>query len=239
MSGHSKWATTKRAKAVVDAKRGTIFTKMSNLISIAARKGGDPEINFQLRLAIDKAREANMPKDNIERAIKRGTGEGGGGPIEELVYEGIGPAQSQFIIRVLTDSRNRAAATIRHIFSKYGGSLGAVMWNFELKGVLMISKEVWLETKLDWDEFLLEGLEAGVEDGLVEDEGMVIYTKPENFAQAKKWLEEKKISTALAEIEYVAKEKITLSESDHEKVTNFIEALEGDEDVSDYFTNIH
>ena len=239
MSGHSKWATTKRAKAVVDAKRGTIFTKMSNLISIAARKGGDPEINFQLRLAIDKAREANMPKDNIERAIKRGTGEGGGGPIEELVYEGIGPAQSQFIIRVLTDSRNRAAATIRHIFSKYGGSLGAVMWNFELKGVLMISKEVWLETKLDWDEFLLEGLEAGVEDGLVEDEGMVIYTKPENFAQAKKWLEEKKISTALAEIEYVAKEKITLSESDHAKVTNFIEALEGDEDVSDYFTNIH
>ncbi|HRH33082.1 MAG TPA: YebC/PmpR family DNA-binding transcriptional regulator [bacterium] len=239
MSGHSKWATTKRAKAVVDAKRGTIFTKMSNLISIAARKGGDPEINFQLRLAIDKAREANMPKDNIERAIKRGTGEGGGGPIEELVYEGIGPAQSQFIIRVLTDSRNRAAATIRHIFSKYGGSLGAVMWNFELKGVLMISKEVWLETKLDWDEFLLEGLEAGVEDGLVEDEGMVIYTKPENFAQAKKWLEEKKISTALAEIEYVAKEKITLSESDQEKVTNFIEALEGDEDVSDYFTNIH
>jgi predicted phage terminase large subunit-like protein len=145
---------------------------MSNLISIAARKGGDPEINFQLRLAIDKAREANMPKDNIERAIKRGTGEGGGGPIEELVYEGIGPAQSQFIIRVLTDSRNRAAATIRHIFSKYGGSLGAVMWNFELKGVLMISKEVWLETKLDWDEFLLEGLEAGVEDGLVEDEWM-------------------------------------------------------------------
>lgn len=239
MSGHSKWATTKRAKAVVDAKRGTIFTKMSNLISIAARKGGDPEINFQLRLAIDKAREANMPKDNIERAIKRGTGEGGGGPIEELVYEGIGPAQSQFIIRVLTDSRNRAAATIRHIFSKYGGSLGAVMWNFELKGVLMISKEVWLETKLDWDEFLLEGLEAGVEDGLVEDEGMVIYTKPENFAQAKKWLEEKKISTALAEIEYVAKEKITLSESDQEKVTNFIEALEGDEDVSNYFTNIH
>ena len=112
------------------------------------------------------------------------------------------------------------------------------MWNFELKGVLMISKEVWLETKLDWDEFLLEGLEAGVEDGLVEEEGMVIYTKPENFAKAKKWLEEKKISTALAEIEYVAKEKIKLSESDHEKVNHFIEALESDEDVSDYFTNL-
>ncbi len=239
MSGHSKWATTKRAKAVVDAKRGTIFTKVSNLISIAARKGGDPETNFQLRLAIDKAREANMPKDNIERAVKRGTGEGGGGPIEELVYEGIGPAQSQFIIRVLTDSRNRAAATVRHTFSKFGGSLGAVMWNFDLKGVLMISKATWEATKLDWDEFLLEGIDVGLEDGIIEEEGAIIYTKPDHFAQVKKWLEDKHIPTASAEIEYVAKEKITLSDSDREKVDGFIEALEADEDVSDYYSNIN
>ena len=239
MSGHSKWATTKRAKAVVDAKRGTIFTKLSNLISIAARKGGDPETNFQLRLAIDKAREANMPKDNIERAVKRGTGEGGGGPIEELVYEGIGPAQSQFIIRVLTDSRNRAAATVRHTFSKFGGSLGAVMWNFDLKGVLMIAKDTWKATKLDWDEFLLEGIDVGLEDGTLEEEGVIIYTKPDHFAQVKKGLESKNISTASADIEYVAKEKITLSDSDREKVDGFIEALEVDEDVSDYYSNIN
>lgn len=238
MSGHSKWATTKRAKAIVDAKRGTIFTKVSNLISIAARKGGDPEVNFQLRLAIDKAREANMPKDNIERAIKRGTGEGGGGPIEELIYEGIGPAQTQFVIKVLTDSRNRAAATIRHTFSKFGGSLGAVVWNFEQKGVLMIAKEVWSASRLDWDSFLLEGIDAGFEDAILEEEGIIIYTKPENFAQVKKWLEAKKLITTSAEIEYVAKEKIKLSDSDQEKVDNFIEALEADEDVSEYYSNV-
>ncbi len=237
MSGHSKWATTKRAKAVVDAKRGTIFTKVSNLISIAARKGGDPEINFQLRLAIDKAREANMPKDNIERAIKRGTGEGGGGPIEELIYEGIGPAQTQFVVKVLTDSRNRAAATIRHTFSKFGGSLGAVLWNFELKGVVMIAKDVWDASGIDWDTFVLEGIDVGFEDAIAEDEGIIVYTKPDHFAQVKKWLDEKKLVTTLAEIEYVAKEKVKLSDADREKVNVFIEALEADEDVSEYYTN--
>lgn len=237
MSGHSKWATTKRAKAVVDAKRGAIFTKLSNLISIAARKGGDPEMNFELRLAIDRARAANMPKDNIERAVKRGTGEGGGGPIEELVYEGMGPAQTQFVIRVLTDNRNRAAANVRHLFTKHGGALGAVLWNFEQKGLLMISKETWESAKLDWDEFLLEGIDAGIEDAQLEDEGAVIYTKPEHFAAVKKWLEGKNVATASAAIEYVAKDKLEISGDDRAKVESFIDALEGDEDVSDYFTN--
>ncbi len=238
MSGHSKWATTKRAKAVVDAKRGAAFTKLSNLISIAARKGGDPETNFQLRLAIDRARGVNMPKDNIERAIRRGTGEDGGGQLEELVYEGIGPAQSQFIIQALTDSRNRTAAAIRHTFSKHGGALGAVMWNFEQKGVLMISKEVWDASALNFDDFLLEGIDAGIDDAVLEDEGVIIYTKPEAFAKVKGWLESKKLETASAAIEYVAKEKISLSDEDRAKVESFIDVLENDEDVSDYFTNI-
>lgn len=238
MSGHSKWATTRRAKAVVDAKRGAIFTKLSNIISIAARKGGDPEVNFQLRLAIDKARQANMPKDNIERAIKRGTGEGGGGPIEELLYEGMGPAQTQFIIKALTDNRNRAAATIRHAFSKCGGALSAVAWNFELKGILMIDEEVWKASKLNWDEFLLEGIDVGVEEALHEEEGVIIYTSPENFSQVKDWLETKSLETTSAEIEYVAKEKIQLSEADQVKVNTFIESLEENEDVSEYYTNI-
>ncbi len=237
MSGHSKWATTKRAKAIVDAKRGAIFTKVANLITIAARKGGDPETNFQLRIAIEKGREANMPKDNIERAIKRGTGEDGGAAIEELVYEGIGPAQSQFVVRVLTDSRNRAAATIRHAFMKHGGSLGAVMWNFEQKGVLMIAKEIWEESKLDWDEFLLEGIDAGIDDAVMEEDGVVIYTKPEAFAKVKGWLEGKNLKTASADIEFVAKKKLKVSDADREKIESFIDALEGDEDVSDYFTN--
>lgn len=238
MSGHSKWATTKRAKAIVDAKRGAAFTKFSNLISIAARKGGDPETNFQLRLAIDKAREVNMPKDNIERAIKRGTGESGGGPIEELIYEGIGPAQGQFVVRVLTDSRNRAASNVRHIFTKNGGSFGSVMWNFEQKGVLMVTREAWDASGLDWDEFLLEGIDAGVEDALLEDEGATLYSKPENFAKVKKWLEDKKLVTASADIEYVAKEKKAVNEEEKAKVESFIDALEADEDVSDYYTNI-
>lgn len=237
MSGHSKWATTKRAKAIVDAKRGAIFTKVANIITIAARKGGDPETNFQLRIAIEKAREANMPKDNIERAIKRGTGADGGAAIEELVYEGIGPAQSQFVVRVLTDSRNRAAATIRHIFTKHGGSLGAVMWNFEQKGVLMIAKDVWEESKLDWDDFLLEGIDAGIDDAVMEEDGVVIYTKPEAFAKVKGWLEGKNLKTASADIEFVAKEKLQVSDADREKIESFIDALESDEDVSDYFTN--
>lgn len=238
MSGHSKWATTKRAKAVVDAKRGAIFTKLSNLITIAARKGGDPEINFQLRLAVEKARAANMPKDNIERAIKRGTGDGDGGPLEELVYEGIGPAQTHFVILALTDNRNRAAATIRHIFSKVGGSLGSVLWNFEQKGVIMITQEAWTACALTWDNFLLESIDQGVEDAVQEAEGITLYTKPENFMSVKQWLETKKLAIESAGIEYVAKEKVSLSDEDREKVETFMSELEDNEDVSEYFTNL-
>ena len=142
MSGHSKWATTKRRKGAQDAKRGAIFTKIANIITIAAReKGGDLDTNFTLRMAIDKAKMANMPKENIERAIKRGTGELGGAEIVECIYEGVGPANSQFVVKVLSDNRNRTAAEIRHAFTKYGGSLSGVMWNFEQKGVIRISNE--------------------------------------------------------------------------------------------------
>lgn len=238
MSGHSKWATTKRAKAVVDAKRGAAFTKVSNIITIAARKGGDPAMNFALAQAIERARAVNMPKDNIDRAIKRGTGEGGGQAIEELVYEGVGPAQSQFIIKVLTDNRNRAAASVRHLFAKHNGSLGAVLWNFEHKGVILINEDSWQASKLSWDDFVLEIIDLGVDDISHVGEGVVIYTKPEDLMQVKKWLEAKNLAVESAEIEYVAKEKKKLSDSDKEKFDQFIDALEDDEDVSDYYTNI-
>ncbi|MDD2807950.1 MAG: YebC/PmpR family DNA-binding transcriptional regulator, partial [Patescibacteria group bacterium] len=167
MSGHSKWATTKRAKAIVDAKRGAAFTKVANIITIAARNGGDPTANFMLRMAIDKARAVNMPKDNIERAIKRGTGEGGGAAVEELVYEGIGPAQTQFVVKCLTDSKNRTAAVIRHLFDKHGGSLGSVMWNFEIKGVITITNYELQITNLD--ELELELIDIGIEDFIKEE----------------------------------------------------------------------
>lgn len=240
MSGHSKWATTKRQKAVTDAKRGAIFTKLSNIITIAAReKGGDPDTNFSLRMAIDKARTANMPKDNIERAIKRGTGELAGAAIEELVYEGLGPAKSQFIVKCLTDNKNRAAANIRHLFTKHGGAFGSVMWNFESKGVIRIAKDELTSNKLSAEEFELELIDAGVQDILKEEEGVTIYTKIEDLQKVKKFLEEKNIKTESAEIEYIAKEDLALSGEDKERVEKFIEELEDNEDAADYYHNIN
>ena len=239
MSGHSKWATTKRQKAVVDAKRGAIFTKMSNLISIAARdKGGDPTTNFTLRMAIDKARQANMPKDNIERAIKRGTGGDGGQQIEELMYEGQGPAGSQFIIKCVTDNRNRTASTVRHMFSKAGGSLGAVLWNFALRGVVQITAEALVSKMPDWDNFELELIDQGAEDIITEEEGTTIYTNPEDLPKLKTFLDQQAITTEIAEIQYVAKEKLVVDNDDDKlKLEKFVEALEESEDVSDYYTN--
>ncbi len=239
MSGHSKWATTKRQKAVVDAKRGAVFTKISNLISIAARdKGGDPDTNFSLRMAIDKARQANMPKDNIERAIKRGTGEGGGNQIEELVYEGQGPAASQFIIKCVTDSRNRTASTIRHLFSKAGGSLGAVAWNFATRGVVQIAAENLASRQADWDNFELELIDQGAEDIISENEGVTIYTNPEDLPKLKSFLEQQAIATELAEVQQVAKEKLVISNpEDCSRLEKFVELLDDCEDISDYYTN--
>ena len=235
MSGHSKWATTKRQKAVVDAKKGAIFTKLGKLIAIAARKGHDPTVNFSLRLAMDKARQANMPKDNIERAIKRGTGELAGAQIEELIYEGLGPAKAQFIVKVLTDNKNRTAAEIRHLFSDSGGSLGAVMWNFELKGVIGISSDQLAKT--NQENFELELIDQGAEDIITETKGLTVYTKPEDLQKTKQFLETKNIATESAEIEYVAKDSLELNDEDKTKVQAFIEQLEKNEDVSDYYTN--
>ncbi len=239
MSGHSKWATTKRQKAVVDAKKGAIFTKIAKLITIAARTGGDPTANFTLRIAIDKAKAINMPKDNIERAIKRGTGESGGAQIEELIYEGIGPAKAQFIVKCLSDSKNRTAAEIRHLFSKHGGSLGTVMWNFSQRGIIMIAAEEINDKKLNDENFELELIDAGAEDIKKEAEGLTIYTAPLDFQKTKQFLESKNIKTESAEVEYVAKEQINLSDGEKIQVEKFIEELDNNEDVSDYYTNVN
>lgn len=239
MSGHSKWATTKRQKAAVDAKRGAVFTKMANLITIAARKGSDPTMNFSLRMAMDKARTANMPKENIERAIKRGTGELADAQIEELIYEGFGPAKSQFIIKCLTDNKNRTAAAIRHLFSQASGSLGSVAWNFENKGVIRITKDELVKINLSVDELQLTLIDAGAEDILSEEEGITIYTKAEDLQKIKQYLETKNIKTETAEIEYVAKEQMDLTDEDKKKVQALIDELEENEDVSDYYTNVN
>ena len=239
MSGHSKWATTKRQKATVDAKRGAIFTKLGNLIAIAAREnGGDPNANFSLRMAVGKAKQANMPKENIERAIKRGTGELAGNAIEELIYEGFGPAKSQVIIRCLTDNKNRSASNIRHIFTEYGGSLGSVLWNFSQKGVIRIVKDELDKANLDKEIFELELIDAGAEDFLSEEEGLIIYTKIENLQAVRQFLENNNLAVESAGIEYVAKENLTVSEEEKDKIEKFIEALEDNEDAADYYTNI-
>ena len=238
MSGHSKWATIKRAKAAKDAKKGAIFTKLGNLITIAARdKGGDLDTNFSLRMAIDKAKQVNMPKDNIERAIKKGTGElNDGTQIEELYYEGIGPASTQYIIKSLTDNKNRSASTIRHAFTKWSGSLGTVMWNFAQMGVIRILSQN-LEN-INLEELELELIEEEIEEFQNEEEGIIIYTSIANLEKTKKFLESKNIIVESAEIEYIAKEKIKLTEDDQEKIQKFEEHLDELEDVSDYYSNI-
>ncbi|MCD4761494.1 YebC/PmpR family DNA-binding transcriptional regulator [bacterium] len=239
MSGHSKWSTIKRAKGAKDAKRGAIFTKLGNQITIAAReKGGDPDANFSLRIAIEKARSANMPKDNISKAIKRGTGELEGGQIEELYYEGIGPAKSQFIVKSLTDNKNRSAATIRHVFTKFGGALGSVMWNFEQKGVLRITKEELENKNIDFDNLELDLIDAGAQDIQKEDEGITIITKLEDLQKAQKYLEDKEVKIESAGIEYVVKDMAEKTDEDKEKIEKFIEALDDLEDVADYYTNV-
>ncbi len=239
MSGHSKWSTIKRAKGAKDAKRGAVFTKLSNLISVAARdKGGDTETNFSLRLAVDKAKAANMPKDNIERAIKKGTGELEGDQIEELYYEGIGPLNSQFIVKCLTDNKNRSAANVRHIFSKYGGSLSSVNWNFEQKSVISFELKQLKDLHLSEDELELALIDAGAEDIKKEEDLCLVFGLISDLQNLKQVLEKNKLPILSAEIEYLAKEETEISEEDREKIGNFIEALEEDEDVSDFYTNL-
>ncbi|MBU4369471.1 YebC/PmpR family DNA-binding transcriptional regulator, partial [Patescibacteria group bacterium] len=166
MSGHSKWSKLKHSKGALDAKRGTMFTKLGNVITIAAREGGgDLDSNFKLRLAIENAKKANLPKDNIERAIKRGTGELAGGQIEEVIYEAFGPDKTSFIVEALTDNKNRTVASLRRIFNKHGGSLAgqnSVCWMFEKRGILRITD---CRLKIDdLEKFQLEAIDLGVED---------------------------------------------------------------------------
>ena len=239
MSGHSKWSTIKRKKGALDAKRGVVFTKLANLITIMAKKhGSDPDTNFSLRMAIEKAKSVNMPKNNIERAIKRGSGEIDGEQIEELIYECVGPANSQFIIKALTDNKNRSAANIRHIFTKAGGSLGSVMWNFEQKGVIVVANEELKNKKIIIDNFEMELIDAGAEDITNENENKIIYTKIENLQNIKKFLNNKNIKIKSAEIEYIAKEKININDNNKNKIEKLINDIENCEDIADYYINI-
>jgi len=237
MSGHSKWATTHRQKELVDAKRGAVFTKLANIITIAAKKGGDPNANPSLRAAIDRAREASMPKDNIERAVKKGTGELGGDQVEELYYEGIVPPGVQIIVKCVTDNKNRSGSTVRHSFTKIGGNFGAVMWNFSQLGVIRIGSQEIKEKKMSNEALELELIDQGILDFQKEAEGITAFTEVRDLNKIREWLEKKGLKPASAEIEYVAKEKLALAPADQEKIDKLLEEFEDNEDVSDYFTN--
>jgi YebC/PmpR family DNA-binding regulatory protein len=238
MSGHSKWATTHRQKELVDAKRGSVFTKLGNVITIAAKKGGDPDANPSLRAAIDRARDASMPKDNIERAIKKGTGELGGDQVEELFYEGIVPSGIQVVVKCLTDNKNRSGSTVRHLFTKNGGAFGAVLWNFSLLGVIRVAADALQEKKINVDDLELEMLDLNIIDFKKEDEGITVYTDVKDFTKVQEFLSQKGLKAATAEIEYVAKDKMEIAGADREKMDKFFEELDGNEDVSDYYSNL-
>lgn len=237
MSGHSKWATIKHAKGLADAKRGQAFTKFIKEISIAARMGGgDPNANPRLRTAILKARGANMPKDNIERAIKKGTGELGDSVYEELNYEGYGPGGVAILVEVLTDNKNRAAANVRNLFAKNGGNLGAtgsVSYMFNRKGVIEYDAETNNE-----DEIMEAALEAGADDVATEDGVITVTTDPANFEKALEALQAKGYESVSAAVSMVPDVYSTLDVEMTRKVLKLIDRLEEDEDVQNVYSNM-
>ena len=236
MSGHSKWSSIKHKKGRADAKRGQIFSKLSRFITVAAREGGgDPEMNAALANAIEKAKGYNMPADNIDRAIKRGTGEIEGVIYEQMEYEGYGPDGVAVLIEVMTDNRNRAAAEMRRIFTKYNGKLGtsgSVAWMFDCKGLIIVDRSAG-----DEDEVLSAALEAGAEDMSLEGESYEIKTEPTELAQVRKEIEAQGMSVASAELTMLPKDTQTLEKEEAKRVLKFIEALEESDDVQEVYSN--
>jgi YebC/PmpR family DNA-binding regulatory protein len=240
MSGHSKWAQIKRQKGVNDARRGQLFTRLGREIIVAVREGGggDPNANFRLRMAVQRAREANMPMDNIERSIKRAAGGGEGAQLDELTYEGYAPGGAAVLVQVMTDNRNRAASEIRNVFSRNGGNLGengCVDWIFEQKGII----EVGLEGQ-DVDELTLTAIDAGAEDVDTpgpDDETLTIYTDPTQLDAVRHALENKKVKVAKAETSLVPKTKVDLADKEAIQALRLIDRLEELDDVQNVYTN--
>ena len=236
MAGHSKWAQIKHKKAVVDSRRGKLFSKLAREIMVAARLGGgDPSANPRLRAAIEKARSFNMPKDNIEKAIKKGTGElEGGASYEELMLEAYAPGGVAVLIEAITDNRNRTTSEIRHIFSRAGGSIaepGAVAWNFARKGLIIVDKSHSEE------EVMEAALEGGAEDIKVESEGYAVITLPEDFSTVKEAIEKAGLIIKEAQVTYIPVNTVPVDETTAEKILRLIETLEEHDDVQNVYTN--
>ena len=237
MSGHSKWSTIKRKKGAVDAKRGKIFGKLAKEITIAARLGGgDPGGNPRLRAAMAAARAENMPNDNIMRAIKRGSGEGGGAALEELILEGYGPAGVALMVESLTDNKNRTVSDVRHLLTKYGGNLGepgCVAWMFDKKGVIVFDGK-----DVEEDELLEAALECGAEDLQSDETQFEVLADPANFVEVKEALETRGFTPVLAEIQLRPKSTVRIDEEKSaQQVLKLVEMLEEHDDVNDVFAN--
>src|SRR5689334_10455993 len=238
MSGHSHWATIKHKKGAVDAKRGKLWSKLSRAIIIAAKHGGgDPTMNLKLRYAIDKAREVSMPKDNIERAIKRGTGEVEGQQFEELTYEGYGPGGVAVLVDVLTDNRNRTMGEVRKIFERAGGKMGSsgnVAFLFERKGMILVDGQ-----GVDEDTLMGLALDAGAEDLRRNGNHYEITTDPTSFAPVRAALEKAGLKIESAEVAQVPKAAVDVDEETGKKVSRLMEALDDHDDVQNVYTNAH
>ncbi|MEO0074638.1 MAG: YebC/PmpR family DNA-binding transcriptional regulator [candidate division WOR-3 bacterium] len=236
MSGHSKWATIKHKKSKADIERGKIFSKLIREITTAAKiGGGDPAANPRLRTAIESAKAVNMPADNIERAIKKGTGELPGVSYEEVDYEGYGPGGVAMIVKALTDNKNRTTAEMRHIFSKYGGNLGAagcVAWQFSPKGIIIIPR-----SGNDEDKIFAIALDGGADDVKTDADSYQVITPPENYEKIKKQFEAEKITISHSELTQIPQNTVTLDEKTAERVLKMYEALESHEDVQKVFAN--
>ena len=236
MSGHSKWHSIKHKKAATDAKRGKAFTGLIKEITVAARLGGgDIEFNPRLRLAIDKAKSANMPKDNIERAVKKGTGELEGYNLEEVTYEGYGPGGVAVLIEATTDNKNRTVGEIRHFFSKYGGNLGesgSVNWLFDKRGYLVVARDAIGE-----EELLEIALEAGADDVKDEGDGWEIFTTPEAFQAVRDALAAKELAIDVEELAMVPQTSVKLEGKQAKQMLKLMEALEDHEDLTNVWAN--
>ncbi len=236
MSGHSKWSSIKHKKGATDAKRGKIFSKLNKEITVAARMGGgDPGSNPRLRSAIQAAKSENMPKDNIERAIKKGTGELEGVNYEESVYEGYGPAGAAIYIESLTDNKNRAVADIRHILNKAGGNMGAngcVAWMFEKKGYIVVENGA-----VDEDLLMEVAIEAGAEDVREDESNYEIITAPQDFEKVKEAIDKEAIVYIAAEITMLPQSTVNLQGKEAEQIIKLMETLEDCDDVQKVYTN--
>ena len=236
MSGHSKWATIKHQKGVSDQRRGQLFTKLGRAISIAVREGGgiDPDTNFKLRLTVEKARRANMPKDNIQRAIERGTNQGGGSGLEEIVYEGYGPGNVAILIEVVTDNKNRSLSSIKKVFDKEGGRLGragSVAFQFEKKGSILVDKNE------DSESQMLSLIDLGVEDVEIEGDGVEIVVSAKELFDVKKKIEQADFKVRRAELIFSPQNLISLEAKTKGKILTLLEKLDDLDDVLNVYCN--